>query len=291
MTDPNGWSDKEVPEEIRFMVDVHFIPEGQEDMVKIDILSNDKVNIIFFFWKTFEVQHNLLHIQYKRNTWSLRISKGNLLHFEFKPFKRILLCNEGILDKVVGWPVERIGIDKMFTELEAKSNARNAKVSNSSFKWIKRVTKDYLKEVDIDIHETCKHGKSLLHMASKISDPFYLQCLISKFDNVNQVDKTFMTPLHEACKAGCFENARILLARGASIDSLTSNGNTPLMLLAYRPNPDPKLAKLLLKHNANCDIENNENMRAIDIAREVCKTSPLIQIIHPLYSQVKATYC
>ena len=291
MTNPNIWFDKDIPEEIKFMVDVHFIPEGQEDMVKLDILCNEKNNIIFFLWKTLQVKNNLLHIQYKRNTWTLCISKGNLLHFEYKPFNRVLICNEGILDKVVGWPIERIGVEQMFKELDARSSCRNAKVSNITFKWLRRTTKDYLKEVDIDINETWKHGKSLLHAASKIPDPFYLQCLISKFENVNLVDKSFMTPLHEACMVGCLENARILLNNGAKVNSLTSTGNTPLMLLAYRTNPDLKLAKLLLHYNANCDIENNDNMRAIDIARQICKTSPLIPIIHPLYSQVKVGYC
>ena len=162
MTNPNIWFDKDIPEEIKFMVDVHFIPEGQEDMVKLDILCNEKNNIIFFLWKTLQVKNNLLHIQYKRNTWSLCISKGNLLHFEYKPFNRVLICNEGILDKVVGWPIERIGVEQMFKELDARSSCRNAKVSNITFKWLRRTTKDYLKEVDIDINETWKHGKSLL---------------------------------------------------------------------------------------------------------------------------------
>ena len=290
MTNPNVWFDKDVPEEIRFIVDCHYIPEGQEDMVKLMIFSNGKVNIIFFIWKTLQVQNNLLHIQHKRNTWSLCISKGNLLHFEYKPLKRILVCNEGILDKVVGWPIERISVEQMFKELEGRSSSRNAKVSNNSFKWLKRTTKDYLKEVEINIHETCKFGKSLLHVASKIPDPFFLQCLISKFEDVNLVDKSFMTPLHEACRAGCLENARLLLSYGASVNSITSTGNTPLMLLANRTNPDLKLAKLLVKYNASCDIENNDNMRAVDIARQICKTSPLIPIIHPFYSQVKAGF-
>lgn len=286
MTDPNGWFDKEVPEEIRFMIDFHFIPEGQEDQVKVDILCHSKLNIIFFIWKTFEVNYNLLHIQHQKVTWTLRINQGNLFHFEYRPKKRNLLCNEGILDKIVGWPDQRLDVEAMFRELEGKSKSKFFKASTNSYKWIKRSTIEYLKEVDINIHQKEQQGKTLLHMAAKIPDPFYLQCMIDKFDDVNLVDKTFMTPLHEACKAGCLDNARILLSRGALVNSITSNGNTPLMHLASRSNPDPKLAKLLLKYNANCDIENNDNLRAVDIARQVCKNSPIISVIHPLYSQL-----
>jgi len=268
------------------MLDIHFVPEGQEDMVKVDILNNSKMTIIFFIYKTLEVSYNVLHIRHQRNSWSLRISQGNLLHFQYMPKKRQLHCNEGILDKTVGWPIERNSVAQMFRELEGKAKSKSAKVTTNTFKWIKKSTKEYLKEIDIDINEISMHGKSLLHAAAKVNDPFYLLSIISKFDDVNQIDKIFVTPLHEACRAGCLENAKILLNRGASVNALTANGNTPLMLLAHRSNPDLGLAKLLLRHNAQCDIENNDGMRAVDIARQVCKNNPLIPIIHPLYSQL-----
>ena len=286
MTDPNAWFDKDLPDEFFFMVDVQFVPEGEEDQVGIEILTHNEMNIIFFLWKTFEDDNKFLHIQYKNCTWSLKIKQGNILNFQYWPRKKVLWCAEGVLDKRVGWPEHRISIATMFRELEEKAKSKASKVSINSFRWFKRVTANYLKEVEIDVYERTQNGKSLLHLAARIPHPFLLQCLIDKFENVNLVDQGFMTPLHEACKAGCLENAKLLLEYGANVNALTSQGNTPLMFLAYRNYHEPKFVKLLLKHNAKCDVENNNNMRAIDIARQICKSSPIISLIHPLFSQV-----
>ena len=286
MTDPNAWFDKDLPDELFFMVDVQFVPEGEEDQVGVEILTHCEMNIIFFLWKTFQDDNKFLHIQYKNCTWSLKIKQGNILNFQYWPRRKVLNCAEGVLDKRVGWPEHRISVETMLRELEEKAKSKAFKVSINSYRWFKRVTLNYLREVDIDMNERTQNGKSLLHLAAKIQHPFLLKCLINKFEDVNLVDKVFMTPLHEACKEGCLENAKLLLENGANVNALTARGNTPLMFLANRDDHDPKFVKLLLKYNAKCDIENNNSMRAIDIARQSCKASPIISLIHPMFSQV-----
>ena len=58
------------------------------------------------------------------------------------------------------------------------------------------------------------------------------------------------------------------------------------MLLARRKKHDTKLVKLLLKYNASCEATNKEGLRAIDIARNLNKNSPIIKLIHPMFSQM-----
>ena len=85
---------------------------------------------------------------------------------------------------------------------------------------------------------------------------------------------------------GLYENAKMLLESGADPNISSNNGTTCLMLLAKSKKHDTKLVKLLLKYNASCEAENNDSMRALDIARNVHKNSPIIKLIHPMFSQI-----
>ncbi|WCJ42473.1 ESX-1 secretion system protein EccA1 [Euphorbia peplus] len=68
------------------------------------------------------------------------------------------------------------------------------------------------------------------------------------------------TPLHMAAKNGCNEAARLLLARGASIEAQANNGMTPLHLAVWDSirSEDFSTVKTLLEHNADCSAKDNE---------------------------------
>ena len=148
-------------------------------------------------------------------------------------------------------------------------------------------TESYLHELGVDLNRCdSSTGATLLHYAAEKDDPQFLQCVVNKFEKKDLFDRENFTPLHYACRRGLFEQARILLESGADANIASNDGSTPLMLIAKRKKHDTRLVKLLLKHNASCAAENNESMRALDIARNVNKNSPIIKLIHPMLNQI-----
>lgn len=239
-----------------------------------------------FLWKRIDGNCLFLYIRYKSFTWKLRIVQGNILHFQYSPKSKCLTCHEGMLDRIVGYPEQRIPIERIFTDLELKSIKKGHKISLASYKWIKNVTKQFLLELDVNIEQRDRKGKTLLHFAARIHDQIFLNCILSKFDTVNLNDLTNVTPFHEACNFNNYQAARTLLEHGANVNDVTLNGYTGLMLLAQQKEHNPKFFKLLLQYNADCEIENHNSMRAVDIARQTNKNSTVISLIHPFLSQM-----
>ena len=208
--------------------------------------------------------------------------KANLINLCYHPLKKKMISKEGIPDKAICWPEYRLGIEDLLKELKS-----NRKLPLEPFKFIRNSTESYLDEIEVNLTK-CDFptGASLLHFAAGRDCSQYLQCIVHKFENKNLIDREGFTPLHYSCKMGLWENARILLESGADANISANDGTTCLMLLAKRKKHDPKLVKLLLKYNASCEAENNENMRALDIARNFDKNSPIIKLIHPMFSQI-----
>lgn len=208
--------------------------------------------------------------------------KANLINLCYHPLKKKMISKEGIPDKAICWPEYRLGIEDLLKELKS-----NRKLPLEPFKFIRNSTESYLDEIEVNLTK-CDFptGASLLHFAAGRDCSQYLQCIVHKFENKNLIDREGFTPLHYSCKMGLWENARILLESGADANIAANDGTTCLMLLAKRKKHDPKLVKLLLKYNASCEAENNESMRALDIARNFDKNSPIIKLIHPMFSQI-----
>ena len=208
--------------------------------------------------------------------------KANLINLCYHPLKKKMISKEGIPDKAICWPEYRLGIEDLLKELKS-----NRKLPLEPFKFIRNSTESYLDEIEVNLTKCdFSTGASLLHFAAGRDCSQYLQCIVHKFENKNLIDREGFTPLHYSCKMGLWENARILLESGADANISANDGTTCLMLLAKRKKHDPKLVKLLLKYNASCEAENNESMRALDIARNVDKNSPIIKLIHPMFSQI-----
>lgn len=221
-------------------------------------------------------------MRHKNCLWKLKVVKANLIHLIYHPFKKEMISKEGIPDKAVCWPEYRLGIENMLQDLKS-----NRKVALEPYKFIRNSTESYLDEIEVNLTKCdLSTGASLLHFAAGRDYSQYLQCIVNKFENKNLIDKKGFTPLHYSCKMGLLENARILLECGADANIAANDGTTCLMLLAKRKKHDPKLVKLLLKYNASCEAENKESMRALDIARNVNKDSPIIKLIHPMFSQM-----
>lgn len=285
MVNPFMVCGQDIPSSLPFTVDISYVPEGEEDQVQIDILHHFKEEIIMFLWKTMDKTGDHLFLRHRNSTWKLKISKSNFFHFDYNPIKKELNCKEGILDKFMGWPENRRSLEHLFKDLD-EMYKKSTNVSPLPFKYIMKVSVTFLKEMDIDIQGITKNEqRNLLHYAAKVDNQF-LDYLLPKFENIDTLDRDGCTPLHLACESGNLVNAKTLLAHGADVNKPTKNGDTSLMILAKRKNLDPKFFKLLLKHNAACDLYNKNDMRAVDIVRKRNKTSTIIKLIHPMYSQM-----
>ena len=281
LTNPNF---EEIPEHICFKIDLRYIPEGEEDLVRIEILLNSQRNVFMFLWKCYEKKHQTLFIRYKKVTWKLIVHHGSIFQFDFCTSNNNLTCSESVLEKIVGWPEQRknfqyvlsLGSMSKVAHYTIHPNKRNGVF----LKWFSKASKDYLDEMNINVEKPLDFGLTLLHFAAKMANTAYLAALLPKFETVDVFDSENRTPLHLACEVGNYKAMKLLLKTNANANIKTNKGLTSLMLIAKRKVQDTKMVKLLLKYHASCDLHTPDGMRAIDYARQVSKTSPLIPLLH-----------
>ena len=273
---------------ISFNIDLTFVPEGIEDKVQIEILLQPNDPVLFFAWKTFQNDYQILHLRHRMVLWILKIYHGNLYHFDYHPSTNQLVCHEANLDKLVGWPDEKFQVDELFDSLFHPLHKKEYFQKQADFtKLLEKTSGQYLKEIGCNIDKKCPSGKSLLHFASRIENHRFLQSIIKKFHSVDLFDSKGMTPLHEACQTGNFETAKLLLEEGANPNlKILPTKQTCLMLAAMRKKQCEKFIKLLLKYNAKTDDEDFYGMRAVDHARQVNRQSCLLKLLHPMLSQI-----
>ena len=277
-----------IPVILSFNIDLAFVPEGEEDNVEIDILFQPRNPVIFFVWKTFQNDYQILYIRHKMVLWILKIYHGNLFHFDYQPSTNQLICHEASLDKFVGWPDEKFQVDKLFENFLGQGQRKDSlQKQNVITKWLDKCSLQYLKELGCNVDKKCPNGKSLLHFVARLENVMYLPCLIKKFPDVDIPDLRGMTPLHEACYIGNYEAAKLLLEEGANPNlTISATKQTCLMLAAMRKSTTEKFIKLLLKYNAKTNAEDFNGMRAVDHARQVNKESCLLKLLHPILSQM-----
>lgn len=261
-------------------------------MCQLDVLINKAKNVFFYCWKTFDEKSDwkVLYLRHGNLTWKIRIAQGNIFNFDYNVGQKELICSQGILDKHVGWPHHKFQLEKIVSDLldmKSSSKYKELKVAQPLFKWLLKSNKQYLLELGLDMDLRTDQGKSILHHAARIRDSSYLKCFLPKFASVNLPDSDNVTPLHEACKWGNIDVARLLLEEKADANArIRSTGLTCLMMIAQRPEQDIRFVRLLLKHNASVDIEDVSGHRAIDYARQVNPKSPIVTLIHPILSQI-----
>ena len=274
----------EVPDKICFKIDIRYVPEGEDDLVRVEILLNTDKNVCMFFWKLFDKNSKSLFIRYKKHIWKLIVNQGSIFQFEFLTSNNNLTCSELHLEKMVGWPEQR---NNYLTILSAKnmtafanykfhSNQKNAEF----FKWFSKSSKDYLEEININVERTLECGRTLLHYAARMENIAFIKALLPKFSNVDVPDKELKTPLHHACEVGNYEVVKLLLESNANANLRTTKGLTGLMITAKRRMQNKKMVKLLIKFYASIHAETADGMRAIDYARQVDTKSPIIPLLH-----------
>lgn len=117
------------------------------------------------------------------------------------------------------------------------------------------------KRTDVDLSN--KFGETPLMMAAIDGDLALVKLLVTKHKAM--VDHIGWTPLHYACTKGQLEVAQFLIANGASVDSRSLNGTTPLMMAVQSDNE--QLIKFLLDKGADLQLRNELGLSAIDFAQ------------------------
>ena len=114
--------------------------------------------------------------------------------------------------------------------------------------------------LEVDAANTA--GETPLMMAALRGEIGVMERLIKRGA---QLELPRWTPLHYAASGSSLEAVRLLLDRGARIDSTAPNGNTPLMMAAGFGSIDS--ARDLLKRGADPAARNKQDQTAADLAR------------------------
>ena len=266
----------------KFTIDVTYISEGEEDSCKLEVLIHKDKDIVIFLWKEFKRCGTYVFFRYKKTTWTLPVTNGSLFDIEYNIWDNKMITSGGEIEKMVGWPKQRMSINMMIEEVNLKADGKVKQLSKVTYKWIKKVPDQYLNSMDIDLDRVNDDGLCLLHVLAKMNEPTFLKCIIEKIKDVNPNDSSGQTPLHIACSTTSLKTAKLLLQYGADVNAVTQNGDTPMMILASKKKICKSFFKLLLDFNAKRDMENKENMRAVDIARMNNFDCAVIKLLQPL---------
>lgn len=124
-------------------------------------------------------------------------------------------------------------------------------------------------------------GKTPLHYAAMYNQTGIAKYLIKESSvygakNVLQAkDTDGKTPLHDACSNGNYETADLLLKNGAFVDSVDSNGRTPL-LMEIPPASQMQIYKLLVLKKASVRHKDNYGDTVLHIATKLNSSTDVI---------------
>jgi len=107
-----------------------------------------------------------------------------------------------------------------------------------------------------------KYGFTVLHGLAEEENLEIMQYLIDYGANVNVKNDEGITPLH---LAGWADIVKLLIKNGANLESVSKNGETPLVNLASEQEREDVI-EALLQAGANVNAKNARGETALDIA-------------------------
>lgn len=136
-----------------------------------------------------------------------------------------------------------------------------------------KVAELLIRHPDLDVNALNFTRENALMMAALQGHTDWVRRLL---DRGAQLEKPSFTPLHYAATGPESATVRLLLARGAKVDSRANNGNTPLMMAARYGSEGSVIE--LLQHGADANARNDREQTAADLARSAGRDS-LAQLI------------
>ncbi|MFT3955407.1 MAG: ankyrin repeat domain-containing protein [Piscinibacter sp.] len=115
----------------------------------------------------------------------------------------------------------------------------------------------------VDVNALNAAGESALMLAAIAGD---IEACESLIERGAQIDKPGWSPLHYAASGPEPRIVRMLLDRGATIDTEAPNGSTALMMAAMH-GPEASI-ELLLARGADTRRRNQRGLQAIDLAEQ-----------------------
>lgn len=270
------------PDIIKFTIDVTYIPEGENDNCKLEVLLHDDCEIVMFAWKEFRKEGTYAYFRHMKTTWTLDVTNGCLFIIDYCISSNRMSTGAGELEKTVGWPMQRLSLDDMIEEAELKMDCKLKHLSHKTYEWICKIPMQYLNSMDIDLEAANDSGTTLLHLISELNETRILKCLLEKVNNIDPIDLLGKTPLHKACEKSSFKAAKLLVQYGANVNALTKTGDSPLTILASKKKFDIALIKMMLDYNAKRDHANKELMRPIDLAKQMQMKIDVIKLLKPV---------
>ena len=268
------------PSTVKFMIDVKFIPEGENDNCKLEVLLHDDCQVVLFIWKEFQKRGSYVFLRHSKTTWKLDVTNGSKYMIEYHIPENKMLTDAGELEKSVGWPTHRMSICDMIEDAKVGNRRRSLRLK--TYKWIQKIPFQYLKSMGVCLEEADETGTTLLHTLSGMNESAMIKCFLDKIENIDPRDFFGQTPLHKACVMSKFKSAKLLIKNGADVNAIDDNGDSPLTLLASQKKKDLGLLKMLLDLNANRSHENKKNMRAVDLAKMNKSNIDVVKLLRPV---------
>ena len=282
LTDPYQDSALPPPDILNFTINVKYIPEGENDNCKIEVLLHDDKEIVIFVWKEFRKDGAYAFLRHTKATWTLDITNGSLFPIRYDLTANKMSTRAVELEKTVGWPIYRRTTSQLIEEAKIKKDCKLKTLSYKTYNWIKKIPLQYLNSMDINLEEMNDDGISLIHILAELDETKGLKCLLGKLKSIDLANLFGETPLHRACAGSKFKAAKLLVKYGADVNAVTDSGDSPLTLLAAQSKHDKELLKMILDCNAERGHENNDHMRAIDLAKRSNASMKIIKLLRPI---------
>jgi ankyrin repeat protein len=167
---------------------------------------------------------------------------------------------------------------KLLLEAGANINAKNDRgqtalhrmldVRNLDFNgyWPSKDIFELLLAKGADVSLKDKDGRTPLYLAAESADGDIVKLLLDKGAKIDtKDDKSGFTALHHAARFGNKNTAEFLIARGADINAKDKQGQTPLQVAV---NHDYKVAELLINKGADSTIRAELGLTLLQLAEQ-----------------------
>jgi len=151
---------------------------------------------------------------------------------------------------------------------------------NSIFSIVRNgLYEQYLKLItNIDVNCQNEYGQNLLQEAIVSNMDEIAIDLVKKKINVNHQDGKGLSPLHYCAQYCNIRIAKLLLKNNANVNISDSYGNNPLWTAVFSARGNYQMVKLFVKYGADAYNKNKASRSPIDFAEQI-EDSDMVKIL------------